>query len=112
VELTEREVVDFCTGIMYLGLFGANADDLRQQLGLPIADTEDDDNLRDHMGALALNAIASVEHSVMTHINAHPVKDLDELFATMSVYTVMAAKVFKIKAVASGVDFLTGRALS
>lgn len=58
--LTEQGMRDI-TDQIYLGLFGKTANQLRAQLGLPLEDTVDDDNLRDHMGIEALNALAEVE---------------------------------------------------
>lgn len=65
------------TNLLYTQLFGADADTLRQRLGLPAKDSDDDDNLRDHMGELALLMLGEAEQEMALLLKAAPLTGVD-----------------------------------
>lgn len=69
--------VRIVTNLLYQKLFGADAATLRQRLGLPAEDTADDDNLRDHMGELALLFLAEAESEMTLLLKAAPLTGVD-----------------------------------
>lgn len=99
--------VRIVTNLLYTKLFGADAATLRQRLGLPAEDTADDDNLRDHMGEMALTFLGEAEHEMAMLLKEAPLTGVDLWLRAAQVGDWWGAVMQRI-ARERGVDPLTG----
>ena len=97
------------TDKVYISLFGADGNGLRRQIGLPMGDTFDDDNLRDHMGVEALQALAEVESACATMMQANPNYSPERIVTESGVIARQAAIKWHKHCADIGVDFLRGK---
>mgnify|MGYP003455910430 FL=1 len=109
----QREVMETATDMIYIGLFGAGAHELRKRLGLPILDTPNDENLRYHMGLEAVRALSDIETRLADWLSRHPPGSVSEerLYAAVAVFTVALKTKHQQAAREAGRDFLTGKPL-
>ena len=97
------------TDKIYVALFGADGDGLRKRIGLPLDDTFDDDNLRDHMGVEALQALAEVESACAVMMRANPQWSPDRIIVECGVIARKSAMKWQKQCAENGVDFLRGK---
>lgn len=106
-----NEQIRQLTDTIYRALFDADGAALRIRLGLPPADPDDitDDDLRDEMGDLALEALDRVETFMTKWMTEHR----DFVYRRVRIQTRMIAKLEAMRSKAAadvqGVDLLTGQ---
>lgn len=103
-----ERVIRQLTDELYRGLFGGTGDELRQRLGLPIEDTRDDDNLRDHMGIEALTVLAKLEETLADLLTSATITSQAELFIVVRCSAQGAGDVARAQCALKHTDFLTG----
>ena len=108
--MNEDQFIQDVTDTIYMNLFGKTATQMRTELGLSMVDNIHDDNLRDHMGIQAINALAEVEGAFgSVFASAKGVREVQAAVIKLAIYAAQVGNRERAKCDKSGIDFLTGK---